>query len=401
MDAMRDDDWIGLRVARWRDIAGLRQEDVAARCGVSREYISMIENGHKAVVKRSLLIKLAEALNVSVADLTARPVTAQTADERAIHDAVPNIRGALDGMRDEAPRALDDLRGESDKAMRARMACDYAELARLLPDLIGDTQMLADRTDEALSVFAEVCFTASMSLKPLGYTDLAMRLAERAQWAAERSADAATLAAADFARAQACLAGGVHGLRARSLLIAGRAADRIQTDTTEAGRAWYGMLHLHASMSAASLGRSDDATAHLREAEDVAEVVHGDPWRMEFSKANVGVWRVGIALENGDAGNAPAYARRVNASELKTVHRRARLLIDAGRGLHLAGDTERAIRTFLEADRISSAEVRTRTTVREIVGEMVRDARRKAGSDELRTLAARVGFDPLAPEPGV
>ena len=42
------DDWIGLRVARWRDIAGMTQQGLADRVGVSREYVSMIENGKRS-----------------------------------------------------------------------------------------------------------------------------------------------------------------------------------------------------------------------------------------------------------------------------------------------------------------------------------------------------------------
>lgn len=64
-------DWIGLRVARWRDVAGMTQQELADRVGVSAAYISMIEHGRRAVTKRSLLISLATALGVRVEDLIA------------------------------------------------------------------------------------------------------------------------------------------------------------------------------------------------------------------------------------------------------------------------------------------------------------------------------------------
>ena len=54
-------------------------------------------------------------------------------------------------------------------------------------------------------------------------------------------------------------------------------------------------------------------------------------------------------------------------------------------------------RQFLEADTVSAQELRSRSTVREIVGQMVRDARRR-GSDELKDLAVRIGIDPLDPD---
>ena len=39
----------GLRVARWRDVAGLTQEQLGARAGISKQYVSAIENGTRLV----------------------------------------------------------------------------------------------------------------------------------------------------------------------------------------------------------------------------------------------------------------------------------------------------------------------------------------------------------------
>ena len=55
-------------------------------------------------------------------------------------------------------------------------------------------------------------------------------------------------------------------------------------------------------------------------------------------------------------------------------------------------------KTLLAADDLAPAEVRSRPSVREIVGQMVRDSRTRGGSEDLRTLAARVRIDPLNPE---
>jgi len=268
-------------------------------------------------------------------------------------------------------------------------------LGRLLGPLLAETHILVEADHpRGLELYIQTCVVASLALKPLGHQDLAMRLAERAQFAAARLGDPVQMAAADFARAQGALAQGVRG---RSLTLASTAADRVQGSTSDTGRMWYGMLHLHAAISAASLGRAADAAAHLDEADDMAKNVSGDPWRMEFTPANVGVWRVGVALENGEPEKAPEYARKVDQTALRTIQRRAHLYIHTGRGLYMAGRNEDAVTAFLQADRVSPHEVRTRPSVREIVGQMIRDARRKAGSDQLRDLAVRCGVDPLAP----
>jgi transcriptional regulator with XRE-family HTH domain len=364
--------------------------------GVSREYISMIENGKRAVTKRALLYNLACALNVSITDLTGQPVMPRTAEEHAAYVVAPAIRHALDGF-DEAPtpRSVQHLAEVSQWAMSARMARDLPTLGRILPGLVAETAVLAEDGDEqAVALHAQACVTAALALKPLSI-DLARRAAERATLYADRLGDPAHIGAAGFASAQTIMAG---GSRRVSLAVAERAADRVQPGaTTDDARAWYGMLHLHAALSAASVGRSDHANAHLDEAASVASTVDGDPWHMEFSPANVEVWRVGVALENGEPERAPEHARRVEQGKLRSIDRRTRLHIDAARGLYVTGHQDAAVRALLTADHMAPQGVRIMTVVREIVGQMLRDTPTRGGSDELRDLATRMGLDPLSP----
>jgi transcriptional regulator with XRE-family HTH domain len=389
------EDWIGLRVARWRDIAGMTQQGLADRIGVSREYVSMIENGKRAVTKRSLLYDLAAALGVSVTDLTGQPIPPRSAVERSAYIAAPAIRQALDGEAPVEPRSIAHLVDISDWAMAARMASDWATLARILPGLISETAVLAEEgEDRAIALQVQACVVAALAVKPLGYLDLSRVLSERAAAYARQLGDPIHAAAAQFAVAQAVLAG---GSRQRSLAVAERAAEQLQPDATDDdGRTWYGMLHLHAALSAASVGQADNAATHLTEAAEMAQAVSSDPWRMEFSPANVGVWGVGVALENGEPGRAPELARHVDQTQLRTVDRRIRLHLDSARGLYLAGKHKAAVRALLIADEIAPQAIRTRSAVREIVGQMVRDSQRQ-GSDELRDLALRLGIDPLEP----
>ncbi|HEV7824089.1 MAG TPA: helix-turn-helix transcriptional regulator [Mycobacteriales bacterium] len=390
-------DWIGLRVARWRDIAGMTQQQLADAVGVSREYISMIENGRRAVTKRSLLYDLARALRVNVTDLTGQPVPPRSPAERAAHLVAPVVRQALDGFDDlPTPRSPEDLADLSDRAMSARMNADWAALGDILPGLLAETAVLADDgAERALGLHVRACVTSAQALKSFGVVDLARRVAERAAVFADRLGDPVHLAAAQFVTAQTVLA---CGSRRGALAVAERAAARLQPEATgDDGRALYGMLHLSAALSAATAGRPDDARAHLDEAASVAPTVSGDPWRMEFGPANVGVWRVAVALENGEAGEAPRYARQVDQTALRTVERRTRLHIDTARGLFLADRRDAAVRALLAADRVGPQLVRIMPVVREIVGQMLRDSPARGGSGQLRDLATRLGLDPLAP----
>nr|MDT0660974.1 helix-turn-helix transcriptional regulator [Micromonospora sp. DSM 115978] len=392
-------DWIGLRVARWRDIAGMTQVDLAERVGVTGAYISMIESGKRPLTKRSLLIEIASALGVSITDLTGQPGRPRTRDDWALWTTIPALRGALDDDPDDGPgRTAEQLAAAADRAAAARMACDYRALADLLPGLVVDARRLADSEDPAgYAALVRAAVTTALAIKPFGYLDLSSRFAERAELAATRLGRPIEQAAAAFAVAQCALGSGTAGGRARSLAIATRHADALGDTGDNDTVTWYGLLRLHAGLSAAALDRADDADAHLNDADAAARRIIGDPWHMEFGPANVGIWRVGAALENGRPDLAPVYARRVDRSAVRTAHRRARLHIDAGRGLWEVGDPAGAVAQFLEADHVSPQELRSRPSVRELVGQMVRDARRR-GSDELRELAVRVGVDPLDPD---
>jgi hypothetical protein len=314
--------------------------------------------------------------------------------------AAPRIRVALDGSDEPVtPRPFDRLVADTDAAMVARMACDYPTLGDLLPGIIAETHVQAETAEDerrqrtALSLVIKACVTASLAVRPNGHIDLGIRLAERAERAAAKLGDPVHVAATQYALSQAFLAG---GSRKRSLDLAAEAADAIQPhiDTPD-GKAWYGMLHLQAALISATRGAHNDAASHLAEAEETAAYASGNPWMMEFSTANVGVWRVAVALENGEPHRAPEYARAVDQTALRTVQRRAHLLVSTARGQFVAGKHDDAVRSLLAADDIAPTEVRTRPSVLEIVGQMVRDARHRGGSDELRTLAVRLRIDPL------
>ncbi|MGW4466057.1 helix-turn-helix domain-containing protein [Micromonospora sp. NPDC004704] len=394
-------DWIGLRISRWRDMTRMKQQELADLVGISREQLSRIENGHKAVTDRRLLYAFATALGVSATDLTGQPEQPRTRDELAVYSAVPALRGALDDEpEDSSPITTTVLAAEVDRAMAARMACDYQTLSTLLPALITDTRRLANTEDgsqEGLALFVRAAVTSALTIKPFGYVDLSLRLAERAQHAARLLDRPVEQAAAAFAGAQTALASGTVGGRRRSFKASADAADAIGDTGDDAALSWYGMLHLHAALSAASLGLADEVDTHHAEARAVAARISSDPWRMEVTTANVDVWRVAIALENGEPDRAPEYARRVDRGSLRTRQRLAHLHIACGRGWYLAGKAEKATRQFLQADDVAASELRSRPSVKEIVTQMTRNARRQGGP-ELRELAVRMGIDPLDPD---
>ncbi|MGH3663274.1 MAG: XRE family transcriptional regulator [Micromonosporaceae bacterium] len=274
--------------------------------------------------------------------------------------------------------------------MTARMACDYATLAALGAPLVAETGALVDTGRDgqrARELLTRTLFALSQAIKPMGYVDLSLALAERARSIAAELDGAAELAASRFALSQAVLA---SGSRRRSLALATAAASDVQASSAPGALAWYGILHLQAGLASASLGISPDA--HLAEAKDVAARRPDDPWLMEFTTANTATWASAMALETGEYDKVPSITSGVDRGGLRTKQRRAHLLMNAGRAWFAVGDHQRAVRSILEADEIAPAEVRSRPTIREITGQMVRDTFR---GSEVATLAARVGYDPL------
>jgi transcriptional regulator with XRE-family HTH domain len=65
-----DGDGVGVRVRRFRRARGLSLEQAAGLAGVSKPYLSRLERGERSLDSRALLLRIASALEVSVADLT-------------------------------------------------------------------------------------------------------------------------------------------------------------------------------------------------------------------------------------------------------------------------------------------------------------------------------------------
>lgn len=392
---------IGRNVLMWRTISGMTQQQLAEALGValgresfSATYISRIENDQREVTKRTVLIGLARALKVSVTDLTGQPYAPTARADLDAFMLAEAVRVALDGPDEvPVPRPIEQLAFAADRAMGARMHCDLPALGAHLPGLLIDSQTLffGGGEERAGELLVQAAVTGSLALKPVGFVDLAIRLADLAVTVAQRIDDPVCMAAAKFARAQCALAAG-NRRRSYDLTVDGFGGlDGLPRARRMHQLAWTGLLHLHAALTAASLHRPDDAESHLAAAEETARHVEGDPWRMEFTLANVRTWRVGVALENGEAGRAPELARQVDISDLRTPQRRARLKLDLGRGLYLAGQHHAAVRALLAADTEAPGDLRHRATAVQTVVQLVKDAPPSGGSPALRELAKRCG----------
>ena len=391
--------YVGVQVRKYRRLRGMTQQMLADRMGVDRTLINRCETGVRPVDSRETLYKLAGALSVTIGDLTGHAEDKVAPANLAFHSAVPSIESALmaAGVTAEGrdPLPLAELVAGAGQVPDIRMACDYTTLAAMLPGMITDlyryTLAGGDDAETAWRALIPVTFTTGLTTKSLGHTSLSWIAAQACTQAANIVDDPTGKAAAEYLSAQTLLA--QPGAAAASLVHSAGAVDRLQSglEASGDGLQMSGMLHLHAALTTAALGA--DPADHLNEAAEIATRTpdNGDAFALSFGATNVGVWRMSIALEQRDGGTAIEAARRVRPEDIPTEDRRGRYFVELGRAYALEKKYPESLAALLRAEAIAPQEVRAMTVVRELVGAMIRKARRDLTAGDLGRLAERVG----------
>lgn len=374
---------IGDRVNFWRLRRNKSQRAIAARAGISQAYLSQIESGLRPVEKRATLVALAEALGVSVAELSGRPgdPTDPVRSKAAVN--IPAIRQALI-MRQAGEVRPVPAGADVDGAVSATTSADYAVAAAVLPDLLGSV-VGAD--------MVKIGYGAMSCLVHIGYPDLAREAAALALNAAQEMDDPAWLAVARWVRARAL----PPETAPLAVTLARQAAVEVQPHIGDpAARQAYGMLHLISALRSAIAGQPQDAMDHIGHAEQEA-VSLGDPegvglCHLGFGPTNVAIWRMAVLAEIGDIEQAAAAAGLVEPGRLRIPHRQAMFWIDHGRTLAALKRDDDATVAFLRAERVCPQLVRLLPTVQSTIGVIWRRKRRAAVSSELRHVAEMVGI---------
>ncbi|MET9263669.1 helix-turn-helix transcriptional regulator [Amycolatopsis sp. NPDC004079] len=405
---MSDGNEIGQAVKAIRRRRGMKQETVAGLAGLTKGYISLIENGKRRVDSRGLLDRLAHALGCSVLDLTGEPYAPM---HRHVADAlrtVPDVQLALadctlDDVPDLPARPLAALReplriAHANYMDKARYDLAGLGLGRLLTDLhihavTGDS----DTRREAMGLLVEGCIVAFGVTKNVGHPDLALTAAGRGYEAALKSGDPALLAFAAQRRGQAFQ-------RVGAVRRAGRELERALAETVDLAdpsnsdtriAEGVGLLHLTAALNAARGGDASAAHDHLQAADELATWTgERNALAQHFGPANLGVWRIsvlGVELKEG-AAVADAVAPTINVADLASADRVAMLNADSARALALEGGPRDldAVRMLDAADRAAPSRVRQDPVLRELVSTL--DSRAPRRTWELNSLRNRFGL---------
>ncbi|MDL4773310.1 helix-turn-helix domain-containing protein [Actinomadura xylanilytica] len=393
---------IGARLRTLRRWRGLTLEELAGLAGLSKSFLSRAEHGYRALDRRSHIAALASALRVSETDLVGGPHLTADPVQAEPHATIPALRAALMANTLTAPavdraRPLPELVEEMGRIERSKYK--HVTVGEKLPALVGELHVHACApTDDAayriaLETLVDALQTATFTAKDLGYGDLASIAAMRAAEAAGILDDPVNTGKAASLR--------IHTMptntRHLTLAAAEEAANALQPHAdSDLGIQVLGMLALAASLTATVVHEYGRAEHWIDEAAELARHVPDTPGRNwgAFSSSNVGVWRVALATERGESGQALLELAK-DVSEDRLEPRRGRhsaFLADVGRGL--ARDPrmrDEAVRWLRRAEDVAPHKIRNSGPIRETVATMLTRATGTTSGRELRGMAARMG----------
>ncbi|MEV7689050.1 helix-turn-helix transcriptional regulator [Streptomyces bungoensis] len=393
---------LGRKIAFNRKRRGLSQKEFAGLLGRSEAWVSQVERGVRRIDRMTVLEKVADVLEVPIAELAAEaPLVASVAEGeppgasrlRLVLSAAHSLKAVLG--RHDAPPDVPALRAEVDRAWSLTHQGNYADLAELLeglvPRLESATRSVSEsERPELFRLLAVMYHTCSGALANMGEPEAAWIAVDRAVVAAERANDPLLMAAGEF-RLSLVFLGARHFDQAAQ--VSGSAADALRP-LAESGQieavALRGALTLQRAVAAARLNLADDAYGYLREARELGDQV-GDgrnDYNTEFGPTNVALHEVAVAVDLGDAGVALRAAQTVDASGL-SAERQTRFQIDLARAYAQRRQVADAVAALLAARELSPELVRALPMVKQLIADLLTMS--QPPSEELRALAGELG----------
>jgi transcriptional regulator with XRE-family HTH domain len=403
---------LGERVAYHRRRLGLSQIELARLVARSESWLSQVERGARSVDRLSVLTELANALGVSVTDLSPGAPAEERQELPPSEESqyVDRIRQTLIGhpalgvalgarSSRSSRRSLGKLREDAARVWELTHSARYRDVAALVAEVLPLLEEAArtEPPEEAGQVresLSETYLAASAVLAALDEPEGAWLAADRAAFVAESASRPALVLASQHRLALAFL---ITDRLDNAQLIATRAVEAAAPVVDEADPellSVWGALHLVLAVVASRSGQRSAARDHLVAAEDAGKRLGVDrnDFHTEFGPTNVALHAVAVAVELGDAGEALDRAERIDPSAL-SVERRARLLIYVARANAQLRRSADAVAALVEAEELTPEQVRDHRFVRETVRDLLQLAGRRP-SAELRTLAQRIGVAP-------
>jgi transcriptional regulator with XRE-family HTH domain len=395
----------GQRIARARRRRGLSQAVLAGLVGRSESWLSQVERGKRGIDSHSVLVRLADVLQVDIEALTG----SGDGDEPGwrVHPAASLIEQAMmaygapgiSAERKEPDRevSLDYLRAKAGAAYRSYQATRYDTTGRILPGLIRGVETAARRVGAASLVACGVRVlvydTTAALLSRVGEPFLAWVAADRARSAAEYSGDPLLVAVSAW-RLSYMITGRKHPQEALGLAMTAAAElERAMRVPSPEQLSVYGALHLAAATAAAACYDWATTESMLATARGIADRT-GEANHMgtAFGPVNVAIHTISASLRLGDARAVTEIGEALDTTTMPVglVGRRTQVNLDLARAYALCRKDAAAVNLLLAAERLSPQLVRYDQATRDVLTELLRREHRPS-TPELRPLARRAG----------
>lgn len=397
---------IGWALWRVRDARRKSLQVIADLAGMSKSHLSRIERGERSPTLREI-VALAEALQISVSELTRLPVPAPANGHT---DSTTKAVGlALDGIEAGHPGGMvlpvAVLRERVARIHAQHRACRFAEVASELPGLIRDLHTtLATGTDHGelldLAVYLHTHVTRMWLFFAGAPEQLTRRIVFLALRLAEERDAASTLAVAGSNVADLLLAGGASP--------PGRAVlGSLTLPPVTAGTAGFvAIVNVMHAFAAVLEGRPADAAAPMHAAAELAgrfgaddslgpvpEPLDAGMDRFVYNSLDAANTQIWFALEAKEPGRAVSIGRNLNFDQHPRPAARARYWTHYGLALaQLRGRHDDAVRALRSAEESFPTMVLRDPRARDTLAVLLRSSRRDAAGEELRAMARRAGL---------
>ncbi|WP_067453291.1 helix-turn-helix domain-containing protein [Actinomadura macra] len=390
---------IGTALRRIRTERGLSQEGLAEKAGLSRDTVAKLEQGRRRGERTTTLMRLANALDVDLGELTGRRERVGGRDGAsvlAVRDVIlaPSLLPGVGGLdADDAgdPTPLPELKAAVARGWRMYWEGDLTALTVTVPGLIAEGRL----TQRSLGAQAAVPLSrayqlAACLLNHLGKPELAAIAAERAIAVAYQGDDEL-----QHATVQGTYAWALHrqARLTEAEQVAAKAASSIEpsfNDSPVRLSVWGGLL---LNALAPRIVAGNDPEEYLSPARAAAAAIgsrrveHYDAWFGAHTVNMQGVYAWATLREPGRALEA---ARSVQISGLHGIYR-GRHLLDVAQA-HVDARQPRAAEARLaDAQAVAPQWFRHQTLAQGLVGE-VREVMSRP-TPRIRALAHEVGID--------
>jgi transcriptional regulator with XRE-family HTH domain len=360
---------LGRKIAFYRNQRGLSQRHFGALIERSEAWVSQVERGQRRIDRMTVLRRVAEALDVPIAELAAdTPVVSAASSRPGPADELRTLlSSSLSLALAVSPPPCGTVAAlieRAEDAWHLAHAAAYAELgpvlAALLPSLEAAARAATGRDRRRVYVaLARAYHACSAALVKLADLPAAWVASDRAIAAAERSGDQLLIAEGAFRLVLVFQAFRQYELAEQTATTAVAALQPLVEQSQQGAISLQGVLYLQRAVIAARQNRAGEAYAHLRAGHHLAARLGEDrnDYNTEFGPTNIALYEVAVAVELGDAGTALRVAASVDTSGL-SAERRSRLLLDVARAYMQRRVPEAAILALLDAEEVAPEQAR-------------------------------------------